>query len=75
MFLKLCGLFLVKRVITTEWIDGMPVGDVERIRKSGLDIESFAKRIIKTFLTQALRDGFFMEICTKVILNVEMMVH
>ena len=48
-----------KRVITTEWIDGMPVGDVERIRKSGLDIESFAKRIIKTFLTQALRDGFF----------------
>ena len=48
-----------KRVITTEWIDGMPVGDVERIRKSGLDIESFAKRIIKTFLTQSLRDGFF----------------
>ena len=33
-----------KRVITTEWIDGMPVGDVERIRKSGLDIESFAKK-------------------------------
>ena len=48
-----------KRVITTEWIDGMPVGDLETIRKSGLDIESFAKRIIKTFLTQALRDGFF----------------
>ena len=48
-----------KRVITTEWIDGMPVGDVERIKSSGLDIESFAKRIIKTFLTQALRDGFF----------------
>ena len=48
-----------KRVITTEWVDGMPVGDIERIRKSGVDIESFAKRIIKTFLTQALRDGFF----------------
>ncbi len=48
-----------KRVITTEWVEGMPVGDVERIRKSGVDIESFAKRIIKTFLTQALRDGFF----------------
>ena len=48
-----------KRVVTTEWVDGMPVGDVERIRKSGVDIQSFAKRIIKTFLTQALRDGFF----------------
>ncbi len=48
-----------KRVITTEWVDGMPVGDVERIRKSGIDVGSFAKRIIKTFLTQALRDGFF----------------
>ena len=48
-----------KRVITTEWVEGMSVGDTERIKKSGVDIESFAKRIIKTFLTQALRDGFF----------------
>ncbi len=48
-----------KRVITTEWVDGMSVGNVEKIKKSGVDIESFAKRIIKTFLTQALRDGFF----------------
>jgi len=48
-----------KRVVTTEWVDGMSVGDIERIKKSGVDIESFAKRIIKTFLTQALRDGFF----------------
>ncbi len=48
-----------KRVITTEWVEGMSLGDIERIKKSGVDIESFAKRIIKTFLTQALRDGFF----------------
>ena len=48
-----------KRVITTEWVDGMALGDIERIKQSGVDIESFAKRIIKTFLTQALRDGFF----------------
>ena len=48
-----------RRVVTTEWVDGMSVGDIERIKKSGVDIESFAKRIIKTFLTQALRDGFF----------------
>ena len=48
-----------KRVITTEWVDGISVGDIERIKKSGVDIENFAKRIIKTFLTQALRDGFF----------------
>jgi ubiquinone biosynthesis protein len=48
-----------KRVITTEWVDGISVGDIETIKKSGVDIESFAKRIIKTFLTQALRDGFF----------------
>ena len=48
-----------KRVITTEWVDGMSLGDIEKIKKSGVDIESFAKRIIKTFLTQALRDGFF----------------
>ena len=48
-----------RRVVTTEWVDGMSVGDIENIKKSGVDIESFAKRIIKTFLTQALRDGFF----------------
>ena len=47
-----------RRVVTTEWVDGISVGDIEKIKKSGVDIESFAKRIIKTFLTQALRDGF-----------------
>ena len=48
-----------KRVVTTEWVEGIPVGDVSTIRNAGVDMEKLAKRIIKIFLTQALRDGLF----------------
>ncbi len=48
-----------KRVVTTEWVEGIPVGDVSTIKKAGVDMEKLSKRIIKIFLTQALRDGLF----------------
>jgi ubiquinone biosynthesis protein len=48
-----------RRVVTTEWVEGIPLGDVPRIRRSGVNMEKLSKRIIKIFLTQALRDGLF----------------
>ena len=48
-----------RRVLTTEWVTGTPIGNVEEIRNSGADMESVAKLIIQSFLQQALRDGFF----------------
>jgi ubiquinone biosynthesis protein len=47
------------RVLTTEWIDGVPVRDVEALRAAGHDPKQVALVLMRTFLTQALREGFF----------------
>jgi len=51
--------FSAKRVMTTEWVEGIPLGDVEALLATGLDPVEFSTRIIETFLRHALRDGFF----------------
>ena len=48
-----------QRVLTTEWIDGTPIGDVETLREAGHDMPGLALRVIQSFLGHALRDGFF----------------
>jgi ubiquinone biosynthesis protein len=48
-----------RRVLTTEWIDGTPMADVEALRSRGLDLVALGDRVIQTFLRHAIRDGFF----------------
>ena len=48
-----------RRVMTTEWVEGIPLGDVHALLATGLDPVEFSTRIIETFLRHALRDGFF----------------
>ncbi len=48
-----------RRVMTTKWIDGIPVGNVQSLLSDGTDLILFAKLIVQSFLRQALRDGFF----------------
>ncbi len=48
-----------KRVLTTEWIDGTPLSDVEAIRARGLDLLALGDMVIQSFLRHAIRDGFF----------------
>ncbi|MFQ5623240.1 MAG: 2-polyprenylphenol 6-hydroxylase [Paracoccaceae bacterium] len=48
-----------RRVMTTEWAEGIPFGDFEALKASGHDTEELAARIIQIFLRTALRDGFF----------------
>jgi len=47
------------RVMTTEWIDGISVRDRAALEAAGHDPKHIALLVIRTFLTQALRDGFF----------------
>jgi len=47
------------RVLTTEWIDGIPIRDAGAIEAAGHDPKRIALTVIRSFLTQALRDGFF----------------
>jgi len=47
-----------RRVLTLEWVDGLPV-DPEVLATAGLDLPRIATRLIRTFLRQALHDGYF----------------
>ncbi len=51
--------YSTKRVLTTEWVDGIPLSDVEAIRDAGHDLEGLSQHIVQTFLRHAMRDGFF----------------
>ncbi len=48
-----------RRVLTLEWIDGIPVSDLAALRASGHDLKALGARLIQTFLRHAMRDGFF----------------
>ena len=46
-------------VLTSEWIDGISVRDTAAIAAAGHDPKRVAVLVMRSFLTQALRDGFF----------------
>ncbi len=48
-----------RRVMTLEWVDGIQLGDHEKIAAAGHDLKALGARLMQTFLRHALRDGFF----------------
>jgi ubiquinone biosynthesis protein len=48
-----------RRVLTLEWIDGIPIADHEKLRAAGHDLKALGARLMQTFLRHAMRDGFF----------------
>jgi ubiquinone biosynthesis protein len=48
-----------ERVLTTEWVDGTALRDPDALAAAGHDPKHIAVLLIRAFLTQALRDGFF----------------
>ena len=48
-----------RRVLTLEWIDGMPIADHDALRAQGHDLKALGARLMQTFLRHAMRDGFF----------------
>ena len=48
-----------RQVLVTEWIDGIPLNDRERLAAAGHDFVRLSRIIIQSFLRQAIRDGFF----------------
>jgi ubiquinone biosynthesis protein len=47
------------RTLTTEWVKGTALRDAATLQAAGHDPKRIAFAVIQTFLTQALRDGFF----------------
>ena len=48
-----------KRVLTTDWIDGVPISDHTRLKAEGHDLKALGLVVLRSFLTHAMRDGFF----------------
>jgi len=48
-----------RRVMTLEWVEGIPAGDVAEIAAQGHDCAALGERVLQLFLSQALRDGYF----------------
>jgi ubiquinone biosynthesis protein len=46
-------------VLTTEWIDGLRLSDIEAIEAAGHERVALGRTVIQTFLRQAIRDGYF----------------
>ncbi len=48
-----------QRVLTLDWIDGIPLSDHEALAESEHDLKALGQLLIRSFLRHAMRDGFF----------------
>ncbi|MEO1537407.1 MAG: 2-polyprenylphenol 6-hydroxylase [Pseudomonadota bacterium] len=48
-----------RRVMTLEWVEGLPLGDPQAIEAAGYDRVHLGEKVLTTFLNHALRDGYF----------------
>jgi ubiquinone biosynthesis protein len=48
-----------RRVLTSEWIDGIALSDRAGLIEAAVDLELLGNRLIEVFLRHAMRDGFF----------------
>lgn len=46
-------------VLTIEWIDGIKMSNLASLRDEGHDLPALARKLVLTFLTQAISCGFF----------------
>ncbi|MEO4044071.1 2-polyprenylphenol 6-hydroxylase [Hoeflea sp. CAU 1731] len=45
--------------VTMEWVDGIKIYELEKLRAAGLDTVRLSETLIQSFLRHTLRDGFF----------------
>jgi ubiquinone biosynthesis protein len=48
-----------QRVLTVEWVEGIPISDRERLVAAGHDPKALGLTVLRSFLRHAMRDGFF----------------
>jgi ubiquinone biosynthesis protein len=48
-----------RRVLTIEWIDGTPINNIAALKAGGHDLQALGLTVLRTFLTHAMRDGYF----------------
>lgn len=48
-----------RRVLTSQWADGIALGDLPALKAAGHDTSAIGRRLLQLFLRHALRDGLF----------------
>jgi ubiquinone biosynthesis protein len=48
-----------RRVLCTQWIDGIPINDVPAIRAAGFDPDEIIAKAARSLFSQVFKDGFF----------------
>lgn len=48
-----------QRVMTLEWVEGIPIADRDRLDAAGIDRAKLGLVVLRSFLRHAMRDGFF----------------
>jgi ubiquinone biosynthesis protein len=51
--------YCTPEVMVMTWMDGIPISQVDELRRRGVDIPRLAKAGVEIFFTQVFRDGFF----------------
>ncbi|MCW5722761.1 MAG: 2-polyprenylphenol 6-hydroxylase, partial [Devosia sp.] len=50
---------VAENVLTTSWVDGIPIRDHAALDAAGVDRKALAAKLLQSFLRHAIRDGFF----------------
>lgn len=51
--------YVTKKVMVMEYIEGIPILNIEALKKQNIDLKELAERGVNIFFTQVFRDGFF----------------
>jgi ubiquinone biosynthesis protein len=51
--------YTARAVLTLEWMQGTPIGQIERLRADGVDLKKLSRYGVEIFFTQVFRHGFF----------------
>lgn len=51
--------YSARRVMTLGWAEGIPLGDNDALDAAGHDRRDLSERVLRLFLSHALRDGYF----------------
>ncbi len=56
---KIYWNYTTKKILTLDKVEGVSIREIQKINELGIDLKKLAENLIQSFLTQAVRDGFF----------------
>ena len=51
--------YTTKKILTLDKVNGTSIREHQKLKEIGVDLKNLAENLIQSFLTQAVRDGFF----------------